>query len=401
MPQPIPSSAGFFVPRALLLDERLTPLERNAWLAFRSLTGSNGTVTISYDSLRGFLPSAPGSQKAALETVARAVLCLRLSTWIALVEYRRNPRTGYSMASRYIVRDEPLAFDEACRADDDYLPLLERALSHASATVRQLARDILNAALRHPDTLARLPMALQERIRLLQQTHCGNGPDDSGDPPARSGALPLTCPQPTDADIPKYAPVMTTTVRSVNLVSRKIDRYRTGPQPQSEAPAPTLDAAVRFHRLPPDQQRYLTARLATLHPEQQQAVLDEWSVRCGAGYVRNVIAYLYGLIRKAVEGTFHLWVARKLASDPAPTRTPADAPHPRQNSPCAQAPSPTNRPVSREVAQRYIEQIRSSLKTPRHVSQVIDDMVRNGVLPRPPEMLASAARASAGAALRQ
>lgn len=401
MPQPVPSSAGFFVPQALLLDARLTPLERNAWLAFRSLTGSDATVAISYDSLRSFLPSAPGSQKAALETVARAVLCLRLSTWIALVEYRRNPRTGFSMANRYAVRDEPLAFDEACRADDDYLPLLERALSHASATVRQLACGILDAALRNPDALARLPAALQERIRLFQQTHCENGPDDSGDPPARRDTPPSACPRSTDTDIPKQAPAMAATVRSVNLVSREIHTYRTGLQQQSEAQTLTLDAAARFHRLPPDQQRYLTARLATLHPEQRQAVLDEWSVRCGAGYVRNAIAYLYGLIRKAVEGTFRLWAARKLASDPAPTRTPADAPHPRQNSPCAQVPSPTNRPVSREVAQRYIEQIRSILKTPRHVSQVIDDMVRNGVLLRTPEMLAYAAHGPVGTALRQ
>lgn len=132
MSQPFPPSPGFFVPQALLLDECLTPLERNAWLAFRSLAGDDGTVVISYASLRGFLPSAPGSQKAALETVARAILCLRLSTWIALVEYRRNPLTGFSMASRYVVRNEPLAFDEACRADFDYMPLLERALSHAS-----------------------------------------------------------------------------------------------------------------------------------------------------------------------------------------------------------------------------------------------------------------------------
>lgn len=401
MPQPVPSSAGFFVPQALLLDERLTPLERNAWLAFRSLTSSNGTVTVSYDSLRGFLPSAPGSQKAALETVARAVLCLRLSTWIALVEYRRNPRTGFSMASRYVVRDEPLAFDEACRADDDYLPLLERALSHASATVRQLAHGILDAALRRPDALAGLPMALQERVRLLQQTHCDSGSEDSGDPPAPSEALPSTCPRATDADIPKHAPTMTATVRSVNLVSRKIHTYRTGPQPQSEAPALTLDAAARFHRLPPDQQRYLTARLATLHPEQQQAVLDEWSVRCGAGYVRNAIAYLYGLIRKAVEGTFRLWAARKLAPDAASTKTPADSARPHQNPPHVQAPLPTDRAVSREVAQKHIEHIRSILKMPRHVSQVIDEMVRNSVLPRPPEMLDGAAHSPAGAALRQ
>jgi len=59
----------------------------------------------------GYLPSAPGSKQAALETVSRGVLCLRLSTWIALVEYRRNPMTGFSMASRYAVRNQPLAFD--------------------------------------------------------------------------------------------------------------------------------------------------------------------------------------------------------------------------------------------------------------------------------------------------
>ncbi|MGY0523196.1 STY4528 family pathogenicity island replication protein, partial [Pseudomonas aeruginosa] len=79
-----------------------------------------------------------------LETVSRAVLCLRLSTWIALVEYRRNPMTGFSMASRYAVRNQPLAFDDACMEDEDYLPLLERALGHASATIRQLAQSILD-----------------------------------------------------------------------------------------------------------------------------------------------------------------------------------------------------------------------------------------------------------------
>jgi len=45
--------------------------------------------------------------------VSRAVLCLRLSTWIALVEYRRNPMIGFSMASRY-TRNQPLTFVEAC-----------------------------------------------------------------------------------------------------------------------------------------------------------------------------------------------------------------------------------------------------------------------------------------------
>lgn len=150
-------TSDIITPKALLLDERLTPLERNAWLTFRALASSDGTVVLSYDALRGYLPSAPGSKRAALETVSRAVLCLRLSTWIALVEYRRNPMTGFSMASRYAVRNQPLAFDDACMEDEDYLPQLERALGHASATIRQLAQSILDEAMHHPDRLGSCP----------------------------------------------------------------------------------------------------------------------------------------------------------------------------------------------------------------------------------------------------
>ncbi|AMN45525.1 hypothetical protein ACG33_00090 [Steroidobacter denitrificans] len=402
MSQSVPVSPGFFVPQALLLDERLTPLERNAWLAFRSLAGGDGTVVISYESLRGFLPSAPGSQKAALETVARAVLCLRLSTWIALVEYRRNPLTGFSMASRYVARDKPLAFDEACRADDNYLPLLERALGHASATVRQLARSILDVALLDSDALARLPLATQEQIRLLQQKHCDDGPDDSDGPPTRSNAHPFPSPRSTDTDIPKHAPAMAATVRTVeNLVSRKVHTYSTDAQPQSEVPALALDAPARFHQLPPDQQRYLTARLGALPPQQRQAVLDEWNVRCGAGYVRNTIAYLYGLIKKALEGTFRLWAARKLVPNSASVKAPVETPRLRQHPPHSRPAFLTDRPVSREVAQKHIEQIRNVLKAPMHISQVIGELTRNGVLSKSPAVLTGSRHGSVSPALRQ
>jgi len=56
------------------------------WLTFRALASSDGIVILSYDALRKYLPSAPGSKQATLETVSRAVLRLRLSTWIALIE---------------------------------------------------------------------------------------------------------------------------------------------------------------------------------------------------------------------------------------------------------------------------------------------------------------------------
>ncbi|MCA0311879.1 MAG: hypothetical protein LCH72_14565, partial [Proteobacteria bacterium] len=63
--------SDIITPKALLLDERLTPLERNAWLTFRALAGSDGTVVLSYDALRGYLPSAPGSKRAAPRRTSR------------------------------------------------------------------------------------------------------------------------------------------------------------------------------------------------------------------------------------------------------------------------------------------------------------------------------------------
>lgn len=247
---------------------------------------------------------------------------------------------------------------------------------------------------------------MQERIRVLQQKYRDDSPDDSDGSSARSDALPSTCPRSTEGDVPKHAPALAATVRTVeNLVSRKIHTCRTDVRPQSEAPVLMLDAPARFHQLPPGQQRYLTARLGALHPEHRQAVLDEWNVRCSAGYVRNAIAYLYGLIKKALEGTFRLWAARKLAPDPASTKTSTEAPSSHQNPPCqaprSQTTLPTGRPASREVAQKHIEHIRAILKMPRHISQVIDELACNGVLSRPPEMFASAAHGSAGATLRQ
>ena len=224
--------SDIITPKALLLDERLTPLERNAWLTFLALASSDGTVVLSYDALRKYLPSAPGSKQTALETVSRVVLCLRLSTWIALVEYRRNPMTGFSMASRYAVRNQPLTFVEACLEDDDYLPLLERALSHNSATIRQLAWSILDEALRQPDALERLPAAARERIEQLR----GNGDDhDPGGPSGSTppdGRGPITNRSVEARDgIPKSAPASTATVRTVEKeLLKEVHTYR----PQSE-----------------------------------------------------------------------------------------------------------------------------------------------------------------------
>jgi len=378
-------ASDIVTPKALLLDERLTPLERNAWLTFRSLASSDGTVVLSYDALRKYLPSAPGSKRAALETVSRAVLCLRLSTWIALVEYRRNPMTGFSMASRYAVRNQPLAFNDACLEDEDYLPLLERALGHASATIRQLAQSILEGAMRHPDRLGKLPAAMQERIRRLQHQGDDHDPDSPGGSTPRNDLVPEA-----SGGIPKPVPASATAVRTVEKeVLKEVRTHRSQPEVRVLGP----DVPARFRQLPQDQQRVLTARLRGLPPEKRLAVLAEWDVRCESGGVHNAIAYLYGLIKKAVEGVFKLWAARKSTPQQISVQAISNSLH---DSPPAHSPpssSQAAKTASREVAQRHLEQIRRMLKTPSlPIGQIIGCMADSGMLPIAPENTPAAAR---------
>src|SRR3546814_12920348 len=83
------------VPRALFLDRRLTPLERNAWQVFRLQLNDDGVTAFpTYDQLRPYLASMPCASQASHETVARALTLLRLTRWLSLVRRRRDTRTG-------------------------------------------------------------------------------------------------------------------------------------------------------------------------------------------------------------------------------------------------------------------------------------------------------------------
>lgn len=58
-------TSDILTPKALLLDERLTPLERNAWLTFRALAGSDGTVVLSYEATTRCAGTCPAHRAAS------------------------------------------------------------------------------------------------------------------------------------------------------------------------------------------------------------------------------------------------------------------------------------------------------------------------------------------------
>ena len=138
------------VPRRLLLDSRLMPLERNAWQVFRLMLQGQGVVTPRYEDLQPYLSSVPYGASASRETVARVLIMLRLTRWLSLVSRGRDQLNGRLQGSLYVLHDEPLTPVEAMELDQDYLALVGHCLDHAAKNVRTVAQHVLEEV--HQDT---------------------------------------------------------------------------------------------------------------------------------------------------------------------------------------------------------------------------------------------------------
>lgn len=91
------------VPRRLLLDSRLTPLERNAWQVFRLMLQGQGVVTPRYEDLQPYLSSVPYGASASRETIARVLTMLRLTRWLSLVSRGRDQLSGRLQGFLYVL----------------------------------------------------------------------------------------------------------------------------------------------------------------------------------------------------------------------------------------------------------------------------------------------------------
>src|SRR3989344_303463 len=157
------------VPRRLFVDRRLTPLEGNAWQAFRLMLNDDGVTTFpTYEQLRPWLASMPCAGQASHETVARALTLLRLTRWLSLVRRRRDPKTGRIIGNLYVLHDEPLTPFEAMQLAADYLALVSQSLGHSAKAVQTVGLNTLQEIAEDPLLSGRtLPSPLQvlaERI---------------------------------------------------------------------------------------------------------------------------------------------------------------------------------------------------------------------------------------------
>ncbi|EAN5736104.1 helix-turn-helix domain-containing protein [Salmonella enterica] len=136
-------------PRALILDMRLSPLDRMCWIMIRQYALQNdGAIFPSYDELQKLL-SSPGSGLASRDTVSRALTMLRLTGWLSLCKRVRDTG-GRVRGNIYAQHDEPLSAKDAEVFDPGWLDMLGKACGHKYREVRETAWRVLEGILDDP-----------------------------------------------------------------------------------------------------------------------------------------------------------------------------------------------------------------------------------------------------------
>jgi len=130
-------------PASLMLDARLTPLERNGWQVLNMLRSAEGISPLAnLGQLRRYLTSTPLGQRAGYETARRVLVVLRLTGWISLVGQQRDPLTGHVLSELYQVHESALHFQQACTLDARLPALLQAFIGHENNQVDRVAVHI-------------------------------------------------------------------------------------------------------------------------------------------------------------------------------------------------------------------------------------------------------------------
>ncbi|MGV8889362.1 MAG: STY4528 family pathogenicity island replication protein [Pseudomonas sp.] len=313
------------VPRSLLMDTRLTPLERNAWQVLQWLIHERQLSAPRYEDLQPYLATSPCGAKASRETIARALNVLRLTRWISQVARMRDDR-GCLRGCAYVLHESPLSPKQAMALDHDYLLLVQQSLDHAAKGVRDVAQSV-REELRADTTLT------VETVMSI-----GSSSQDS-----RQQNLPLE-----RASVTQYCERSEiSSVRNANAGQHEFERSANAPvlaevrhpnsactiQEENKNRKKTVQTREPAGELRwPDNlnlsggERQLANRaLDQLEPEKRQAVINEAAVRCASGGIRKPGAYLMGLIKRACNGEFTLWAARAVPVQPRLTAEPLHA----------------------------------------------------------------------------
>ncbi|MBI6854664.1 hypothetical protein YA0002_17965 [Pseudomonas cichorii] len=333
------------VPRKLLLDDRLSPLERNCWQVFRLLINTDGVTAFpSYDQLRPYLGSAP-AKSASRETIAKALTVLRLTRWLSLGKRVRDSLSGRVQGNVYILHDEPIGCVEAMEIDRDYMLLVGQSLGHANKSVRLVAEHAFNEFA--SDTDRDLPTRIDVIAERLthQQTYHGAGqmPEfgirtqqviepsalSSDSELSKKPALEIPNSLSSESEL-SLNPGVSHPVRIPNSYSTytntkdSVFKSFVPHEPTQSG----LQLPESLNRLTAGQRQRALVAIDQVNPDIRQAVLNQWHHRVSNGEAKNPFGYLFSCVQMALKGEFNAaWkppafeyqhVARPVTESPVP-----------------------------------------------------------------------------------
>ncbi|GAB1840523.1 STY4528 family pathogenicity island replication protein [Achromobacter xylosoxidans] len=375
---PLGQDALFATPASLMLDARLTPLERNGWQVLRMLRSAEGISPLAnLGQLRRYLTSTPLGQRAGYETARRVLVVLRLTGWISQVGQQRDPLTGHVLSELYQVHESALNFQQACTLDASLPALLQSSIGHENNQVDRVAVHIQAVLTQAPEAAS-------------IATHGQRHDDDDLPPTPPSQASKAADPLPLSGNSAGSTLVPQQTGHARHMTAEQDSTYKTYMYKKERtyrAREENSDPASRPVSLPPclrnaqaDQQKDVQAALRRLPPQHRQEVLDELQARSQSGAVRNVVAYFFALVKRVFAGEFRLWAGRKETSaTPRPVENrPAGVPRTEHR------PEPTAPPASRETALAHIANIRKMLNAPTNAGDIAAQAVQaRGWQPHP------------------
>ncbi|WP_075604426.1 STY4528 family pathogenicity island replication protein [Klebsiella pneumoniae] len=318
------------IPRQLLLESRLSPVDKLTWMMIRLHAQQNeGAVFPTYDDLQLQL-ATPHSDKASRETVSRALLMLRLTGWLSLCHRVRDKR-GRIRGNIYMLHDEPVNAFDAETLDPRWMDVLEKSCYHKNKSVRCVARAALTAlktepSMRHQHTRMQLieqrleslqtPEALADRqCRILNgqtaQLHPGKHkknraqcktPDskielrEKNDEKKPGTKIELSTQTQSDSGVRKSnCYVRNTFTQSVkNTYVDQGEQYLSGTQVQG------------LHQwIDENDRQMLEKQLQALPEEAAISIVQQLTQGVRTGSVRNPVGYALQLLKAAREGRYH------------------------------------------------------------------------------------------------
>jgi hypothetical protein len=351
---------------ALMLDVRLTPLERNGWQVLRMLRTADGlSPLVNMGQLRRYLTCTPCGQRAGAATAWRALAVLRLTGWISFVGQHCDLLTGNVQSVLYRVNERALSFQEACALDDSLEELMATCIGHENKQIKHLAEHILATSENTPE---HLPIAIREQ----------RNKDDEPPPSAPSRKRPRVNRTSTSSTSANRSTVTQQTKQTRQIpqeqnrtykpyLYKKERTYRAHTREESDSPSAPLALPPCLASAKADQQRDVLTALRRLPSHHRQDVLDELQARSQSGTVRNVVAYFFALVKRVLVGEFRLWAGRKkqhLAGEPV-----AIQPAPRVYTEVCK--KPPERSPWREIGRPHIANMRKILAGPRVAGDLV------------------------------